>query len=180
MFAAWVAKVVDVFEGANFDLAARLPDRATGSGECREADRDRRGTGHRSSRRCGRNLEHAGRSRHPCGDGDRKARCEIARRARENEVARGAMTVPGIGPRIATAIAVLAPSPDRLRKARDFAACLGLRPRQHSTGGQQRLGVTTKMAERSVPRLPIPGRTASSSNGTSMPQPARACGSAGC
>ncbi len=51
---------------------------------------------------------------------------EIARRARENEVARRLMTVPGIGPLIATAIAVLAPPPDTFRKARDFAAWLGL------------------------------------------------------
>ena len=36
---------------------------------------------------------------------------EIARRARENEVARGLMTVPGIGPLIATATAGLAPPP---------------------------------------------------------------------
>ncbi len=36
----------------------------------------------------------------------------IARRARENELARRLMTVPGIGPLIATAIAVLAPPPD--------------------------------------------------------------------
>ncbi len=62
----------------------------------------------------------------------------IARRARENAVARRLMTVPGIGPLIATAIAVLAPPPETFRRARDFAAWLGLVPRQHSTGGQQR------------------------------------------
>ncbi|TGD41170.1 IS110 family transposase, partial [Pseudotabrizicola sediminis] len=65
---------------------------------------------------------------------------EIARRAKANEVARRLMTVPGIGPLIATAIAVLAPPPETFRKARDFAAWLGLVPRQHSTGGKQRLG----------------------------------------
>lgn len=36
---------------------------------------------------------------------------EIARRAKENEAARRLMTVPGICPQIATAIAVLTPSP---------------------------------------------------------------------
>jgi transposase len=71
---------------------------------------------------------------------------EIARRAKENEVARRLMTVPGIGPLIATAIAVLAPPPETFRKARDFAAWLGLVPRQHSTGGKQRLGATTRWA----------------------------------
>ena len=82
---------------------------------------------------------------------------EIDRRARENEVARRLMTIPGIGPLIATAIAVLAPPPETFRKARDFAAWLGLTPRQHSTGGKQRLGATTKMGERSLRRLLIIG-----------------------
>jgi len=70
-----------------------------------------------------------------------KLDAEIARRAQKNEVARRLMTVPGIGPLIATAIAVLAPPPETFRKARDFAAWLGLTPRQHSTrcfsGGPQ-------------------------------------------
>jgi len=82
---------------------------------------------------------------------------EIARRAKENELARRLMTVPGIGPLIATAIATLAPPPENFRKARDFAAWLGLTPRQHSTGGKQRLGTTTKMGERSLRRLLIIG-----------------------
>ena len=86
-----------------------------------------------------------------------KLDAEIARRAKENEVAQRLMTVPGIGPLIATAIAVLAPPPETFRKARDFAAWLGLVPRQHSTGGKQRLGATTKMAERSLRRLLIIG-----------------------
>jgi transposase len=82
---------------------------------------------------------------------------EIARRAKENEAARRLMTVPGIGPLIATAIAFLAPPPETFRKARDFAAWLGLVPRQHSTGGKQRLGATTRMGERSLRRLLIIG-----------------------
>ena len=82
---------------------------------------------------------------------------EIARRAKEDEVARRLMTMPGIGPLIATALAVLAPPPGTFRKARDFAAWLGLTPRQHSTGGKQRLGATTKMGERSLRRLLILG-----------------------
>lgn len=69
----------------------------------------------------------------------------------------GLMTIPGIGPLIATAIAVLAPPPETFRKARDFAAWLGLTPRQHSTGGKQRLGATTRMGERSLRRLLIIG-----------------------
>ncbi|MGB8716583.1 MAG: IS110 family transposase [Rhodanobacteraceae bacterium] len=82
---------------------------------------------------------------------------EIRHRAMENEQARRLMTIPGIGPLIATAITVLAPPPETFRRARDFAAWLGLVPRQHSTGGKQRLGATTKMGERSLRRLLILG-----------------------
>ncbi len=86
-----------------------------------------------------------------------KLDAEISRRAKGNEVARRLMTIPGIGPLIATAIATLAPPPETFRKGRDFAAWLGLTPRQHSTGGKQRLGATTKMGERSLRRLLIIG-----------------------
>jgi transposase len=80
---------------------------------------------------------------HPeAGIGKRDAK--IVHRAIANEGARRLMTVPGIGPLIGTAIAALAPLPDTFRKARDFAAWLGLVPGQHATGGKQRLGATTK------------------------------------
>ena len=67
------------------------------------------------------------------------------------------MTIPGVGPLIATALVALAPPPQTFCRARDFAAWLGLTPRQHSTGGKQRLGATTRMAERSLRRLLIIG-----------------------
>lgn len=81
-----------------------------------------------------------------------KLNAEISQRAKENEVARRLMTIPGIGPLIATALVALAPPPETFRRGRDFAAWLGLVPRQHSTGGKQRLGATTKMGERSLRR----------------------------
>jgi len=86
-----------------------------------------------------------------------KLNAEISRRAKENEVARRLMTMPGIGPLIATALVALAPPPETFRRGGDFAAWLGLVPRQHSTGGKQRLGATTKMGERSLRRLLIIG-----------------------
>lgn len=82
---------------------------------------------------------------------------EIARRAREDEVARRLMTIPGIGPITATAIAALAPAAETFRRGRDFAAWLGLTPRQKSTGGKTRLGRTSKMGERTLRRLLIIG-----------------------
>jgi transposase len=82
---------------------------------------------------------------------------EIARRAREDEVVRRLMTIPGIGPITATAIAALAPPAETFKKGRDFAAWLGLVPRQASTGGKQKLGAVSKMGERTLRRLLIIG-----------------------
>jgi hypothetical protein len=48
-----------------------------------------------------------------------KLDADIARQAKENEVARRLITVPGIGPLIATAIGTLAPPPET------FRLCLG-------------------------------------------------------
>ena len=80
---------------------------------------------------------------------------EITRRAREDEVSRRLMTIPGIGPISATAAA------DRdFHQARDFAAWLGLTPLQKSTGGKQRLGATSKMGERTLRRPLIIGSSA--------------------
>ena len=85
---------------------------------------------------------------------------EIARRAREDATARRLMTIPGIGPIGATAIAALAPPLEGFARGRDFAAWLGLTPLQKSTGGKQRLGRTSKMGERTIRRLLIIGASA--------------------
>ncbi|EJL21254.1 IS110 family transposase [Novosphingobium sp. AP12] len=85
---------------------------------------------------------------------------EIARRAREDAIARRLMTIPGVGPITATAIAALAPPAETFAKGRDFAAWLGLAPRQLSTGGKQKLGPITKMGERTLRRLLIIGSSA--------------------
>ena len=85
---------------------------------------------------------------------------EIARRAREDAVARRLMTIPGIAAITATAIAALAPPLETFRRGRDFAAWLGLTPLQKSTGGKQRLGKMSKMGERTIRRLLIIGASA--------------------
>ena len=82
---------------------------------------------------------------------------EIAARAKSNEAARRLMTIPGVGPVTATAMVALAPPASTFRRGRDFAAWLGLTPRQHSSGGKERLGRTSKMGERSLRRLLILG-----------------------
>jgi transposase len=82
---------------------------------------------------------------------------EIAARAKSNNTARRLMTIPGVGPIGATALVALAPPAHTFRRGRDFAAWMGLTPLQHSSGGKERLGKTTKMGERSLRRLLILG-----------------------
>jgi transposase len=65
------------------------------------------------------------------------------------------MTVPGIGPVIATALEALAPPPETFKSGRDFAAWIGLTPLQKSTGGKPRMGRTSRMGERTLRRLLI-------------------------
>jgi transposase len=66
-------------------------------------------------------------------------------------------TMPGIGPIGAMAIEAFAPPMASFRRGRDFAAWLGLVPRQNSTGGKQILGKTSKMGQRDIRRLLIIG-----------------------
>jgi transposase len=82
---------------------------------------------------------------------------EIARRAKAEDVPARLMTIPGIGPITATALAALAPPPETFQRGRDFAAWLGLTPVQRSTGGKQKLGAVSKMGERTLRRLLIIG-----------------------
>ncbi|MFC4173414.1 IS110 family transposase [Microvirga sp. GCM10011540] len=85
---------------------------------------------------------------------------EVAQRAKENETARRLMTIPGVGPVTAVALAALAPPAETFKRGRDFAAWVGLTPLQHSTGGKQKLGATSKMGERTLRRLLIIGASA--------------------
>jgi transposase len=80
---------------------------------------------------------------------------EIAARAKRDDGARRLMSIPGIGPLIATALEALAPSVETFRSGRDFAAWVGLTPVQKSTGGKERLGRTSRMGERTLRRLLI-------------------------
>ncbi len=97
---------------------------------------------------------------------------EIAARAKADLTAKRLMTIPGVGPVVATALVALAPAASTFRRGRDFAAWLGLTPRQHSSGGKERLGRTTKMGEKSLRRLLILG--ASSAVKVAAREPSRA------
>jgi transposase len=60
----------------------------------------------------------------------------------------------------AVALTALAPPAETFQRGRDFAAWVGLTPLQHSTGGQQKLGATSTMGERTLRRLLIIGASA--------------------
>mmetsp|Transcript_18371 Transcript_18371/g.29658 ORF Transcript_18371/g.29658 Transcript_18371/m.29658 type:complete len:341 (+) Transcript_18371:334-1356(+) len=82
---------------------------------------------------------------------------KIKKGALKNADARRMQTMPGVGPMSAMAIQAFCPPAENFRKGRDFAAWLGLVPRQHSTGGKDRLGRITKMGQRDVRKLLIIG-----------------------
>lgn len=81
-------------------------------------------------------------------------------RASADDTARRLMTIPGVGPITAAALTTFAPPAQTFTKGRDFAAWVGLTPRQHSSGGKERLGKTSKMGQRDIRRLLIIGAVA--------------------
>jgi len=65
--------------------------------------------------------------------------------------------VPGIGPITATALAATIGDPAHFRSGRHFAAWLGLVPRQHASGGKERLGRISKRGDSYLRKLLIHG-----------------------
>lgn len=80
--------------------------------------------------------------------------------AKQTGTSRRLQTMPGVGAVTSVAFEAFAPPMNSFRRGRDFAAWLGLVPRQHSTGGKQRLGRTSKMGQRDIRRLLIVGALA--------------------
>ena len=84
----------------------------------------------------------------------------IAGLAQESDVARRLQTMPGVGPMTALAVEAFAPAMTTFRCGRDFAAWLGLVPRQFSSGGKDRLGRVSKAGQVDIRRLLIIGAMA--------------------
>ena len=78
----------------------------------------------------------------------------------DSGVAQRLETMPGVGPLTALAIEAFAPSMEHFRSGRDFAAWLGLVPRQFSSGGKERLGRVSKAGQADIRRLLIMGAMA--------------------
>lgn len=78
---------------------------------------------------------------------------------RQDEISRRLETIPGVGILTATALAASVPDPSVFRSGRQFAAFLGLTPRQNSSGGKDKLGRISKMGDGYLRRLLVVGAT---------------------
>ncbi|PJE27279.1 Transposase IS116/IS110/IS902 family protein [Pseudooceanicola marinus] len=77
--------------------------------------------------------------------------------ATQSNRARRLQTMPGVGPLTAVAVEAFGPDMVEFKIGRNFAAWSGLVPRQHSSGGKERLGRMTKAGQADIRRLLIIG-----------------------
>jgi transposase len=73
------------------------------------------------------------------------------------DMARRLQTMPGVGPMTALAVEAFAPPMESFKCGRDFAAWLGLVPKQHSSGGKTRHGRVSKAGQSDIRQLLIMG-----------------------
>lgn len=78
---------------------------------------------------------------------------------RQHEASQRLATIPGVGIITATALAASVNDPSVFRSGREFAAFLGLVPRQNSSGGKERLGRISKMGNAYLRKLLVVGAT---------------------
>ena len=79
---------------------------------------------------------------------------------RSNQVSQRLDELPGIGPALATALVASVADPKAFRSGRDFSAWIGLVPKQHSSGGRERLGSISKQGDRYLRSLFVVGALA--------------------
>ena len=84
---------------------------------------------------------------------------QIGRAHAQSEMSRLLDQVPGVGKIIASVISASVPDPSVFKSGRDFAAWLGLTPRQNSSGGKQTLGGITKQGNRYIRKSLVLGAT---------------------
>jgi hypothetical protein len=83
----------------------------------------------------------------------------LARWHRQSRVSRLPATVPGVGVMGASAIAATVADRSLFRPGREFAAWLGMTPRQNSSGGRERLGRTRSAATTTSAACSPPARS---------------------
>jgi transposase len=79
---------------------------------------------------------------------------------RQDEVSRRLAQVPAIGPIGATLLSIKVPDAKAFRSGRDFAAWIGLTPKNHSTAGKYRLGAITRAGDAMLRRVLVVGAMA--------------------
>src|SRR6202022_4380420 len=79
---------------------------------------------------------------------------------RSNETSRRLHYIPGVGPLLATALVANVANPGAFRSGRNFSAWIGLVPKQHSSGGKDRLGSISKQGDRYLRSLFVAGALA--------------------
>jgi transposase len=90
----------------------------------------------------------------------REVEAKLSAWHRENELSRRLAEVPTIGPIGACLLAIKVTDPRAFRSGRDFAAWIGLTPKDHSTAGKQRLGVITRAGDEGLRQVLVVGATA--------------------
>ena len=79
---------------------------------------------------------------------------------RSNDASRRLDAIPGVGPMLATALVASVADPRVFRSGRNFSAWIGLVPKQHSSGGKDRLGGISKQGDRYLRGLFVAGALA--------------------
>ncbi len=90
----------------------------------------------------------------------REIEVRLTRWHRQSKCSQLLATVPGVGIMGASAIAATVTDPSLFRSGREFAAWLGMTPRQNSSGGKERLGRTSKRGDKYIRSLLIAGAVA--------------------
>ncbi len=76
---------------------------------------------------------------------------------RSSQTSKRLEAIPGVGPLIASALVASIPDPSIFRSGRDLSAWIGLVPKQHSTGGKERLGSISKAGNQYLRKLLVIG-----------------------
>ena len=79
---------------------------------------------------------------------------------RNNQTSKRLNCIPGVGPLLATALVASVGDPKSFRSGRSFSAWIGLVPKQHSSGGRERLGSISKQGDRYLRSLFVAGALA--------------------
>jgi transposase len=79
---------------------------------------------------------------------------------RSNETSKRLDDIPGVGPALATALVASVSDPKAFRSGRNFSAWIGLVPKQHSSGGKDKLGSISKQGDRYLRSLLMIGALA--------------------